>query len=103
MASEAVVVLFVFLVLVVVAVGVGVAVAVGVAGVAGAEQLGPGVLVALDLGRLLQSDLLGEEVDGGLAVDLEPVRADEVLLVEDGVVRTQKPEVLELKPEKKNI
>ena len=101
MASEAVVVLFVFLVLVVVAVGV--AVGVGVAGVAGAEQLGPGVLVALDLGRLLQSDLLGEEVDGGLAVDLEPVCANEVLLVEDGVVRTQEPEVLELKPEMKNI
>ena len=95
MASEAVVVLFVFLVLVVVAVGV--AVGVGVAGVAGAEQLGPGVLVALDLGRLLQSDLLGEEVDGGLAVDLEPVCADEVLLVEDGVVGAQEPEVLKLK------
>ena len=34
---------------------------------------------------------------GGLAVDLEPVCADEVLLVEDGVVGAQEPEVLKLK------
>ena len=91
--AEAIVV---FVILVVVVVIVVVDVAVG-GGVARTEQLASRVLVALDLWRLLEADLLSEEVYGGLAVDLEPVCADEVLLVEDGVVRTQEPEVLELK------
>ena len=36
-----------------------------------------------------------------MAVHLEPVGADQVLLVEHGVVRTQKVEILELKETKK--
>ena len=48
-------------------------------------------------GQLLGSEVAEEERDGLLAVDLEPVGADEVLLVEHGVVRAQEVEVLELK------
>ena len=48
-------------------------------------------------GQLLGSEVAEEERDGLLAVDLEPVGADQVLLVEDGVVRAQEAEILKLK------
>ena len=48
-------------------------------------------------GQLLGSEVAEEERDGLLAVDLEPVGADQVLLVENCVVRAQKTEVLKLK------
>ena len=47
--------------------------------------------------QLLGSEVAEEERDGLLAVDLEPVGADQVLLVEDGVVRAQEAEILKLK------
>ena len=47
-------------------------------------------------GLLALAKVLGEELDGGAAVDLEPVGADEVLLVEDRVVRAEEAEVAEL-------
>ena len=37
-----------------------------------------------------------------VAVDLEPVGADQVLLIEHGVVRAQEVEILKLKNKKKN-
>ena len=48
-------------------------------------------------GQLLGSEVAEEEGDGLLAVDLEPVGADQVLLVEHGVVRAQEAEILKLK------
>ena len=47
--------------------------------------------------QLLGSEVAEEERDGLLAVDLEPVGADQVLLVEHGVVRAQEAEILKLK------
>ena len=46
---------------------------------------------------LLAAEVAEEERDGLLAVDLEPVGADQVLLVEHGVVRAQEAEILKLK------
>ena len=48
-------------------------------------------------GQLLGSEVAEEERDGLLAVDLEPVGADQVLLVEHCVVGAQETEVLKLK------
>ena len=46
---------------------------------------------------LVEGEVVGEEGERLLAVHVEPVGADEVLLVEDCVVWTQEMEVLELK------
>ena len=61
-----------------------------------ADEIRVGVTSSLR-SQLLGSEVAEEERDGLLAVDLEPVGADEVLLVEHGVVRAQEAEILELK------
>lgn len=38
-------------------------------------------------------------LSGSLAVNIEPIRADQMLLIEDGVIRTEEVEVLKLKNE----
>ena len=56
------------------------------------------LLQDLLLGLLfLVAEVRAEDLHRLEAVDLEPVGADQVLLVEDGVVGAQEPEVLELK------
>ena len=52
---------------------------------------------SLSGGQLLGSEVAVEERDGLLAVDFEPVGADQVLLVEHCVVRAQETKVLKLK------
>ena len=52
-------------------------------------------------GQLLVSKVAEEERDGLLAVDLEPVGADQVLLVEHRVVRAEESKILKLKMERK--
>ena len=46
---------------------------------------------------LVEGEVVGEEGEGLLAVHIEPVGADQVLLVEHRVVRAEEMEVLELK------
>jgi len=45
---------------------------------------------------LVEGEVVGEEGEGQLAVHIEPVGADQVLLVEHRVVRAEEMEVLEL-------
>ena len=45
---------------------------------------------------LVEGKVVGKEAERLLAVHIEPVGADEVLLVEDGVVGAEEVEVLEL-------
>ena len=56
-----------------------------------------GVVVVVLGSTLVEGKVVGEECEGLLAVDVKPVGADEVLLVEDGVVRAEEVEVLELR------
>ena len=56
-----------------------------------------GVVVVVLWPALVEGKVVGEEGERLLAVDVEPVGADEVLLVEDGVVRAEEVEVLELR------
>ena len=56
-----------------------------------------GVVVVVLGSTLVEGEVVGEECEGLLAVDVEPVGADEVLLVEDGVIRAKEVEVLELR------
>jgi hypothetical protein len=60
------------------------------------------VVVVLLGGHLLVAKLTLEDGDRLLAVDLEPVCADQVMLVEHRVVRAEEPEVLKLKEKKEN-
>jgi len=55
-----------------------------------------GVVVVVLGSTLVEGKVVGEECEGLLAVDVEPVGANEVLLVEDGVIRAEEVEVLEL-------
>jgi len=59
------------------------------------------VVVDVDVLVLLDPEVIAEELQGNqlylsVAVDLEPVGADQVLLVEHGVVRAQEVEILKL-------
>lgn len=55
-----------------------------------------GVVVVVLGSTLVEGKVVGEECEGLLAVDVKPVGADKVLLVEDGVIRAEEVEVLEL-------
>ena len=56
-----------------------------------------GVVVVVLGPTLVEGKVVGEEGEGLLAVNVEPVGTDEVLLVEDGVIRAKEVEVLELR------
>ncbi len=59
------------------------------------------IVVALLRRLLLVTEIVDEDLDGLLTVDLEPIGADEILLVEHRVVGAQEAEVLELQRKKK--
>ena len=56
-----------------------------------------GVVVVVLGSTLVEGKVVREECERLLAVDVEPVGANEVLLVEDGVIRAEEVEVLELR------
>ena len=56
-----------------------------------------GVVVVVLRPTLIEGKVVREECEGLLAVNVEPVGADKVLLVEDGVIRAEEVEILELK------
>ena len=56
-----------------------------------------GVVVVVLGSPLVKGKVVGEECEGLLTVHVKPVGADKVLLVEDGVIRAEEVEVLELR------
>ena len=56
-----------------------------------------GVVVVVLGSTLVEGKVVGEECEGLLTVHVKPVGADKVLLVEDGVIRAEEVEVLELR------